>query len=75
VAAVTPVSSAPDALAAETDARRQGSRVQIADDRTPFWQTFADPDGTATYRAAALQRDVLNGTLPDAGLPHLPWRS
>lgn len=29
--------------------------------------------GLDSPRLHALQRDVLNGTLPDAGLPHLPW--
>jgi DNA-binding SARP family transcriptional activator len=31
--------------------------------------------GLDSPRLNALQRDVLNGTLPDAGLPHLPWGS
>lgn len=31
--------------------------------------------GLDSPRLHALQRDVLNGTLPDAGLPHLPWGS
>jgi DNA-binding SARP family transcriptional activator len=35
----------------------------------------AQSHGLDSPRLHALQRDVLNGTLPDAGLPHLPWGS
>jgi hypothetical protein len=30
--------------------------------------------GLDSPRLHALQRDVLNGTLPETGLPHLPWK-
>jgi RHS repeat-associated protein len=43
------VTAAPGALAAEMAAARQGSRVEITDERTSFSQTFANPDGTQTY--------------------------
>jgi DNA-binding SARP family transcriptional activator len=33
----------------------------------------AQSHGLDSPRLHALQRDVLNGTLPEAGLPHLPW--
>jgi DNA-binding SARP family transcriptional activator len=33
----------------------------------------AQSHGLDSPRLHALQRDVLNGTLPQAGLPHLPW--
>jgi hypothetical protein len=33
----------------------------------------AGSQGARTPRLQALQREVLSGTLPDAGLPHLPW--
>ena len=33
----------------------------------------AQAHGLDSPRLHALQRDVLNGTLPDSGLPHLPW--
>jgi DNA-binding SARP family transcriptional activator len=33
----------------------------------------AQSHGLDSPRLHALQRDVLNGTLPGAGLPHLPW--
>jgi DNA-binding SARP family transcriptional activator len=33
----------------------------------------AGSQGAHPPRLQALQRDVLSGTLPDAGLPHLPW--
>jgi hypothetical protein len=35
----------------------------------------AQSHGLESPRLHALQRDVLNGTLPDAGLPHLPWEN
>ncbi len=35
----------------------------------------AQSHGLDSPRLHALQRDVLNGTLPDTGLPHLPWGS
>jgi DNA-binding SARP family transcriptional activator len=35
----------------------------------------AQSHGLDSPRLHALQRDILNGTLPDAGLPHLPWES
>jgi DNA-binding SARP family transcriptional activator len=33
----------------------------------------AQSHGLDSPRMHALQRDVLNGTLPETGLPHLPW--
>lgn len=35
----------------------------------------AQSQGVDTPRLHALQREVLNGALPSAGLPHLPWTS
>jgi RHS repeat-associated protein len=65
------VSSAPDALAAMAAAHRQGSRVEILSDRTPFAQTFANPDGTSTFTESPAPQRVLQGsswTAPDASL-------
>jgi YD repeat-containing protein len=65
------VSSAPGALGAEIAAARQGSRVEITDDRTSFSQTFANPDGTQTYMASGSPVWVKQGSSwarPDATL-------
>jgi hypothetical protein len=70
-AAAAPVSSADTALAAAADAHRQGSRVEITDDRTSFSQTFANPDGTQTYVASwspAWVRQGSSWARPDATL-------
>jgi hypothetical protein len=59
------------ALAAETAAKRQRSRVEITGDRTPFSQTFANPDGTAACTATWTPQRVKQGTswvTPDATL-------
>jgi len=35
-------------------AKKQGSRVEVLDDRTDASQTFANPDGTFSYQAYAV---------------------
>jgi len=58
-------------MAAALAARRQGTRVEIAADRTSFSRTFANPDGTSTYEASAVPRWVKRGSswvAPDASL-------
>ncbi|MFF3968010.1 RHS repeat-associated core domain-containing protein [Streptomyces griseorubiginosus] len=39
-------------------ARKQHHRVEVLSDRTPFAQTFANPNGTMTYQASAKPRWV-----------------
>jgi RHS repeat-associated protein len=61
-AAVVPVSSAANALKAVKAAGRQGSRVEVAGDRTAYSQTFANPNGTMTYVESAQPRWVKRGS-------------
>ncbi|WP_370093096.1 RHS repeat-associated core domain-containing protein [Streptacidiphilus sp. MAP12-20] len=49
----TTVTSRPDAYAAMMAAKKQGSAVEVLDDRTDASQTFANPDGTFTYNTFA----------------------
>ena len=49
--APVPVTSHPDAVAAMMAAKKQGSKVEVLDDRTDSSQTFANPDGTFSYQA------------------------
>lgn len=44
----SPVASLPDVVSAQHQARLQGSRVEIEDERTATSSTFANPDGTAS---------------------------
>ncbi|MFF4507630.1 RHS repeat-associated core domain-containing protein [Streptomyces sp. NPDC001401] len=52
------VKKRPDAVAAMMAARKQHHRVEVLSDRTPFAQTFANPNGTLTYQASAEPRWV-----------------
>ncbi|MEZ0070581.1 RHS repeat-associated protein [Streptacidiphilus sp. MAP12-20] len=49
----TPVASRPDAYAAMMAAKKQGSAVEVLDDRTDTSQTLANPDGTFTFNTFA----------------------
>jgi len=49
-----PVASRPDSVSAMMAAKKQGSRVEVLDDRTDASQTFANPDGTFSYQAYAV---------------------
>jgi RHS repeat-associated protein len=72
VAAVpAPVTSADSVLVAAADARRQKSAVEVLPDRTDYSQTFANPDGTLTYKASLAPERVRQGSSwvqPDASL-------
>ncbi len=61
--APAPVASRPDAVSAMMAAKKQGSRVEVLDDRTDSSQNFANPDGTFSYEAYAVpQWTRKNGT-------------
>lgn len=57
--ATATVASLPDAPAATTAARQQGSPVEVLDDRTDASQTFANPDGTFSYQTFAEPKWVM----------------
>ena len=50
-ASTTLVTIGPDAVSAMLAAKKQGSKVEVLDDRTDSSQTFANPDGTFSYEA------------------------
>src|SRR5271170_4127909 len=67
----TPVSAAGSVLAAAADARRQKSSVEVLPDRTDYSQTFANPNGSMTYKASLAPEWVRQGSSwvrPDASL-------
>jgi YD repeat-containing protein len=61
-AGVQVVTNRPDAYAAMMAAKKQGSRVEVLDDRTDASQTFANPDGSFSYETSADPRWVKQGS-------------
>ncbi|MET8081513.1 RHS repeat-associated core domain-containing protein [Streptomyces sp. NPDC005303] len=59
---MAPVASRPDAVAAMMAAKSQHSPVEVLDDRNDASQTFADPNGTFTYKVSAQPRWVKRGS-------------
>jgi RHS repeat-associated protein len=57
----TPVASRSDAVSAMMAAKKQGSRVEVLDDRTDSSQTFANADGTFSYQAYAVPQWIEQG--------------
>ncbi|MGY4976162.1 RHS repeat-associated core domain-containing protein [Streptomyces sp. 900105755] len=55
------MASRPDAVAAMMAAKSQRSPVEVLDDRTDASQTFANPNGTFSYKVSAQPRWVKRG--------------
>src|SRR5690348_3577532 len=56
--AVPSITEAPDGASAVYAAHRQGSRVEVADQRTATRTIFANPDGTMTAELSAVPMRV-----------------